>query len=285
MLELKFFTNKPLRMKSIILLLPLIFLFPSCYQDVIDIDLSDINIQVIIVGRVAVGSIEGQPYSNMVSISLPSNLSNTNEYLPIRDATVTISDNAGIVFELYEYSPGNYRNQNFSAVIGRTYTLNVITEGREYSAVSQMPSPLELDSVRFMNYMFYPYYISCYFKDRVNIEDYLLFRIFLNGVFTENYLYQDKYSDGQNITLDKFKFFANHGDDVTIQVISLDKNVYKYFSMLLDEDNFIDLGNLGEGEASDLFPALSFNPTTNLTNNALGYFSAQAITTYRLVVP
>jgi hypothetical protein len=65
------------------------------------------------------------------------------------NATVTVSDDEGNVYSLYNNGRGVYINSNFTGEIGRTYTLHVITQaGDEFvSSPEKMPEAFTIDSI------------------------------------------------------------------------------------------------------------------------------------------
>jgi hypothetical protein len=92
-------------------------------------------------------------------------------------------------------------------------------------------------------------------------------------------LYSDKYFDGKStpITINGRRFGENSfasGDTARVQLISIEKIMYDYYQVLHD---------ITEGEA-DLSSSAPSNPPNNISNGALGYFSATSIDEKTLVV-
>ena len=67
----------------------------------------------------------------------------------------------------------------------------------------------------------------------------------------------------------------HHGDSVTVILESIDANVYEYFRTLRQITR----------PQTGFQASVPGNPTTNLSNNALGFFSAQAVRQKTIVVP
>jgi hypothetical protein len=63
----------------------------------------------------------------------------TDQYLPVSGAEVAISDGSNI-FPLYENTPGIYLTDSLQGVVGGTYTLNIIAQGKMYLATDEMPA-------------------------------------------------------------------------------------------------------------------------------------------------
>jgi hypothetical protein len=82
-------------------------------------------------------------------------------------------------------------------------------------------------------------------------------------------LFSDKYVDGKQAVLEGPSFYAS-GTSTRVEVISIDKATYEYLRALEE------IVGLSGWEAPDLLQKNDYNPRTNLTHDALGYFSAQS---------
>jgi hypothetical protein len=75
--------------------------------------------------------------------------------------------------------------------------------------------------------------------------------------------------------LEQFIFGDNgiaNGDSLTVYLLSIDKEVYSYLSTL-------------ERIATPVFQVLTpYNPTSNISNNALGYFLAYSTDSIKAIV-
>ena len=93
-----------------------------------------------------------------------------------------------------------------------------------------------------------------------------------DSINTENYrLYDDQYSNGKVTELRVAR--ATQGDTFRIELMSLDKSTYGYYRTLSDllyQNPF--------------FGSTPANPNSNLSNGALGYFGACAISTRTIVI-
>ena len=67
---------------------------------------------------------------------------------------------------------------------------------------------------------------------------------------------------------------VNPGDTITVELLSIDKAAYDYYSTLRDILS-------SDRSATSLSPA---NPNTNLTNGPLGYFAAFTVDTKSIVL-
>lgn len=259
--------------KFSILITIIFLLLLSCYRDVIDLDLEDFEPQIVIEGII---SDQAGPYQ--VKITKTGGFNQLNNFPPVTGAEVIINDNFGKSEMLKEIRAGLYETQTLQGVPGRTYTLRVIAEGKEYSASSTMPEPLLLDFVSLQN-RGWGYVLICAFTDRQGIEDYCRLKIFKNGELLERYLYQGRFSDGEQYIIDDFDVTFNYNDNANVQLFTFNKATYEYFSML-------DSGEGGGDYDPELpeFVEISLaNPKTNLSNNALGHFSAYTIRNYNRI--
>ena len=280
-----------------ILIFTFCFSFCSNALEPITIDLIDVGPEIIIEGIITnqIG-----PYTVTVN-KKGDYLKFDEDFPPVTDANVTISDDMGNSESLSEISDGVYRTSIFQGYPGRTYTLKVITDGKEYKATSYMPHSIELDSLRFIRRSYYnsEYSMLFYFTDKEGIDDNYRFRVYRNGYLVNQYyhLYNDEFTDGEHITVDYYENITlNYYDYITVTIWSFDRAAYDFYNSMR---NIIDIAeinqeeeigpDIGNSEDEDAFapaflPVTLFNPTTNLTNNAIGYFSAINIRTFNFRV-
>ena len=160
------------------------------------------------------------------------------------------------------------------------YYLSVLANGREYIAESKFPQAIELDSVNLIRHESWrtTYRLIAYFNDHPGIEEYCLIDFYRNGehLWWEQILYNDRFRDGREIKLENLDTDFFLSDNIKIEVLTFDKAIYDYYSVMLetDEDN-------GDQSLIDLAAA---NPPSNISNSALGYFSAQAYRFYNITI-
>jgi Domain of unknown function (DUF4249) len=137
-------------MKSIqkIKLISLLLLLSSCVTQFIPKVNEDKELLVV------EGLITDQPDTNTIKLSRSLPLGKRSVANPLKGCTVTISDDLGNIFSLTEANAGSYFTDpaNFQGVIGRFYTLHIITNvannnhNYESSPVELKPVP-PIDSV------------------------------------------------------------------------------------------------------------------------------------------
>ncbi len=244
----------------------LIFLFYSC-QKVVTLKLNTIPPQIVIQGIVTDSA---GPYS--VTINQTVDFYADNVFPPVSGALVKISDDEGFTDTLIEFTPGIYSTNGLQGKPGHTYTLSVLAQNTNYSAVSTMPMPVKLDSVTFeLISGFGRQQINAIvnFQDPPGIANYYQFQEYINGeLLNKNiFIFDDRLSDGKYIsaTLRNDSSYLSMGDQLKVNMYSIDQNVYNYFLQLRQSS--------GTGAFNST--ASPANPTSNITGGALGYFSAQ----------
>ncbi|UCF62765.1 MAG: DUF4249 domain-containing protein [bacterium] len=246
----------------------------SCYRDIIDLDLESVDPQLVIEGNITdqVG-----PYQ--IRISKTGGYNQLNNFPRISGAEVFIHDNLGNSEMLGEAETGLYLSQSLHGRIGRTYSLQVQAEGKEYRANSKMPEALTLDFLTLQNHG-QEFILSCGFTDREGMVDFCRLKIYKNGELVEKYLYHGEYTDGEQIILDEFGVTFSRNDNIMVELLTITEETYEYLAMLNPDED----GGGYDSETPDFFPVSAANPKTNLSNNALGYFSAHTVRRYYKIV-
>jgi hypothetical protein len=247
-------------------------------QKVINVNLVEAAPSLVIEGLItdSVG-----PY--IVKISKSGSFFNQPILPPVSNATVVISDNTGIRDTLKEKLPGIYFTSKVQGIVGRTYSLVVISENISYSASSTMPRHVNIDALVLKKGQSQGIFgghgqnetrvdIHCLFSDPIDKNFYRI-KVYTNdSTSVENYkLYDDQYTNGEETDLEVRR--VNVGDVSIVELISLDKFTYDYYLTLRDLLH-----------ANPIFGSTPVNPTTNLTNGALGYFGACAISSKAIII-
>ncbi len=256
-------------------ILPLSLLALYACTKVINVDLNNAAPQIVIEGIIT-----NTPGPYQVQITKTVNFSESNTFPPVTGATVTIIDkNAGITDVLSETSAGIYTTHTIQGIPGRTYQLNISTGGQTYTASSTMPQPVTLDSVTFqhtdrlgnLDITNVPNY-----QDPAVIKNYYSFDQTVNGrKIKTTSVFDDRLSDGKYISLAlrNDSTYIKLGDTVTVKMNCIDKSTYDYFYTLVQVSG-------GSNFRSSASPS---NPVSNISNNALGYFTAFTTQTKKLI--
>ncbi|MDQ2751648.1 MAG: DUF4249 domain-containing protein [Bacteroidota bacterium] len=260
--------------KSFLIIFFFILLCFGC-KKVIRVDIKNTSSQIVITGMV---TNEPGPYT--VTLSRTANYTAENVFPPVSGATVVISS-TGTTDTLSEISAGIYTTHTIIGIPGDTYNLYVSSAGQIYTATSTMPQPVPLDSLGYVTDRKGDRYNAVvFFQDPPGIANYYEFIEYNNGVEFKNNrgvsVFSDRLSDGKYITHNLYDDSTdiNKGDTVTIQMNCVDVNVYNYFYQL----NLITDQNGFQSPTPD-------NPASNISNHALGYFSANTAQRRSVFVP
>ena len=224
--------------------------------------------------------IQGNIYDHagpfVVKISRSVNFYDPSTYPAVTGAKVIISDNLGHIDQLTERLPGIYVTSILLGIPHTTYNLKANIDGQTYSASSTMPEAVDISAITFQKSLFgKDIYPGINFADPPNISNYYRIIYAVNDVpYPDINVTDDKLSEGKTIayvirpadTDVKLK----SGDNVTMLLESVDEGVYEYFRTA---------GREGGQSAS---PA---NPTSNISNGALGYFNACSVRVHSAIVP
>lgn len=263
-------------MKNIISLLFISLLFTSC-EKVIELDYKSNQSNIIIEGNI---SNESGPY--FVKITKSISLSDTASYPTIDNAIVMISDNAGNNESLTPQGKGMYRTNTLKGIEGRTYTLTVKVEDQIYIAQSTMPQRVAFDGIKVEEFTFggeiernlIPTYL-----DPITKGNHYRFVLSVNQKpVNQHLILNDEVLNGVVNTL-KLEINDNDlklklGDVVTIKMQCIDNKVALFYNTLvLMADN---------GPGGSTTPS---NPPSNISNGALGIFSAHTAETKAITIP
>jgi hypothetical protein len=243
----------------------------SC-QEVITVNLNSISAKLVVEGNV-----NNMPGPYTIKLSTTTNYFGPAGTNPLSGAKVVIADNAGNADTLHEATPGNYLTSTLKGTIGSTYYLTITSSGKTYTAWSTMPDTVQIDSV---SYSLRPagrpgsgslpsYVVTLSFTDPPALGNNYGFRLFHNGVLlddiVDNRVINDKFINGnaQHYRLRNSALLI--GDSVQVDLVCFDKNAFDFYNTLK-----------GTLTAGGPFSAPPSNPTTNITNGALGTFGAYA---------
>lgn len=200
----------------------------------------------------------------------------------INNAEVKISDDLGNTY-IFENSnmEGYYHplsSASFQGIPNRTYTLDIRADGEHITGVESMLAPVVLESVAFQNY---PVAgdefkrVSCHFQDPEDAENYYLFKITDENPGLYNTLRSDLLFNGQftEVVMDRYR--GTQGEEISVQLLHINKEHYKYFSTLKSIE--VQTGPFGGGTPG--------NPNNTIEGNAIGFFCAATISTINIEIP
>lgn len=253
--------------------------FTSC-QKVIDIDVNSSSAQLVIEGNIT--NIRG---TQVISISRSVAYTQQNIYPAVSGADVRVTDNVGNNYKFNETQPGQYTFGGMRGQTGRTYTLTVKVDNNTYTAASVMPAPVQVDSLSLSKVTFGSSerkLITVNFTDPKGIVNQYRYVLRVNGK-TANRIYveDDRLTDGNLIKEDLYPYDNNDetedlksGDHASVEFQCIDKPIFNYWYTLRSQRRAGPNGGTTPG-----------NPPSNISNNALGYFSAHTYQTLDIVIP
>lgn len=258
--------------KSSALFILFITVFLTSCEKVIDIQLNDTEKKYVIEGVIT-----DKNGSCQVKITQTKNFSDNNNFAGVSGARVAITSGDGKTTYLNETTPGTYK-ANLRGKPGAQYKLDVTIDGKPYTAVSQMPAPVAIDSIYIMEVDMgseKDMMVNVVYNDPPGLGNAYRFVLSVNGqkvksIFERN----DDLSDGRRTTVTLMDHDTNlkKSDTVTVAMQCIDQNVYKYWY------------SLSQGATGNGYSASPANPVTNITGGALGYFSAHTVTERTMII-
>jgi len=258
-----------LLIKSISLLVVL-FVFGSC-EEIINVNLKNSSPKVVIESYIS-----NSDYPVMVKITKSQDYFNQSDFTPVKDAIVQL-EYLSVKERLSEKVAGYYVAARTKGVVGRTYTLNILTEGKTYIASVEVPPSVPIDTVYFRPGLFQNDSLNCVieFHDPAKTENFYRVKLFRNGRYAVNdyYLLTDSYSNGQKIVAPVYYRTFSPGDTVVVELLNLERSTWRYFK------------GLGESIQQGINSQAPGNPPSNFSGGALGIFGAWGSSTYRIILP
>ena len=228
------------------------------------------------------GNITNETGPYFVKITKSITLTTTETNPTIDTALVTISDNAGNNETLTPVGNGMYRTALLSGVQGRTYTLTVKAEGQTYTAQSTMPQQVPFDSIKVekltitgeVEFNIIPVYTDPIAKG----NNYRFVLSLNNKLVNQHFIQNDEVRNGlvntSRLEINDEDLEIKTGDTVDIKMQCIDKNVALFYTALA---LMADSGP-GGGTTPN-------NAPNNISNGALGIFSAHTVATKRVTIP
>ncbi len=124
-----------------------ILLLQSCTED-IKLDIIGAENKIVIEGSIE----NGKPAEIIVTRNSPVSKAVDYENILVKDAIAFVSnggftDTLRFTFDSASSIPLVYKGSSMIGVVGQTYNLTVIVDGKKYTATTTIPNPIALDSV------------------------------------------------------------------------------------------------------------------------------------------
>lgn len=264
-------------------------LFITSCTEKIDIDLGTTYQRFIVEGTITTDTMK-------YGIRLSKSIDYYNNVQPpsVSNAIVTIDDGFNVItLEENQQDPGYYETgENYFGVVGRTYTLEIeipeeINGYKTFSATSELKPVAPIDSIRVeYNEKWEVWELKIYAWDPPS-EDFYLFEVIKNGIeitdtITKRGISDDRYFNG-NFTFGAPVYFFHSdyepeavypGDTITLKMGGITKEYYNFLIELMDQT--FEYRN-------PLFSGPPANISSNISNEALGFFAAYS-TTYSTTI-
>uniref|UniRef100_UPI00404AAE4C DUF4249 domain-containing protein n=1 Tax=Gelidibacter sp. TaxID=2018083 RepID=UPI00404AAE4C len=258
-------------MKKLSLFFTLIIITISC-EDVIDVNLNNAEPRLVIDASINwFKGTTGNEQSIKLTLTAPYF---DDEIPPATGAQITITDTNNNSFQFVENTnTGIYNNNTFIPVIDETYTLTISYEGDIYTATETLKSVVPIEFVEQNDeggFSGEETELKAYYTDPANEENYYFFEFISNiPVIPSLEVYEDEFTDGNQI----FGFYTEEdleaGDEVTIRIYGTSQRFYNYMFILLQQNS--DEGG-GPFETQPATVRGNCINQTNSSNYPLGYF-------------
>ncbi len=277
--------NYPAVSFAIIIILTTGAFLSSC-QKVINLDLNSAAPQLVVEANIS-----DMPGPYYVKLSKTVNFNNINSIPAVSGATVEITDSSGNGEILTELTDGIYKTENLQGIPGQLYKLTINAEGQLYESTARMPYPVDSFSVQVLREAAdgssfggsgadqQPgYRVNFEIKDPAEYTNYYRFIVYYKNLqMSSRRVIDDQYHNGKIIS-DEFGLYDTinfePGAALVIELQNIDAGAYNFFRTLRD----------GISGMSFLSASPS-NPISNISNNALGYFSAYSVNLGYATIP
>jgi hypothetical protein len=277
-----------MRSQSILSFLALAVFFFSC-EEPFTIDTEQAPPRVVIDGLIT----DNAAYQQ-VAIKWTTNFYNKEKSPGIENAVVTVSDDAGNVFN-FVHNPSNHADSSgiyipetpFAGEIGKTYFLHVEIDGEVYEATDKMADVIPVDSLTVVpdedeqedpeiDGRFYE--VLLFAQEPQNERNFYLFKFYRNDSLTYDSETDIYFSDdellAENIDGVEAPIYYSKGDRAKVEVFSMSRVGFVFYN---------DLFNLLNNDGG-MFSPIPATPRTNLSNNALGFFHVGAVKTGEITI-
>lgn len=256
--------------KSPLIFLYSIFVLSSC-EEKVDLNLNADSGRVVIDAQLSdANSVQRIRVSQ--SVAFDAQVGST----AVKNAKVTVKDNLNQSFSFQHEKDGYYINRNFKPVVGRKYTLSVGVQKQQFTSSSSMPAYINVDATRVIEKEIAGktyFFIALSFKDPAKIANYYMYTLSINGKeFRFASAESDQFNDGLEVThyISDLERSLSSGDKITVRRYCVDVGTYNYWNGY---------------QSTNLSTAAPGNPKSNISNNALGYFSVATVKEYQLAIP
>lgn len=249
-----------------------ILCFMGSCEDIIEIEVDDASPKTVIEAVISHGG------PSFVYLTQSRALSENSRGLPIdKPASVRVVRGDGVVIPFIQMSQaGMYATQDIQNILPEyEYTLQVVIGDEAYTATDYLHPYIEVDSTGLGVRRVFDddiHYASLRFQDPAGIQNYYRYDVSINGGdFKFVSALNDRFNDGLQVVHEILSPEENlsPGDMMRVRRSIISRSVYRFWN---------DLQSVNPGSVA---PA---NPRSNISNGALGYFSACSSQTYDFTI-
>jgi hypothetical protein len=276
--------------RFILVLAMLSIFFNSCTEEM-DIPLDESYTRLVVEG-----SITTDTMAHIVRLTTTTSYYYPEAPPPVEGATVTIFDGIDTI-HLNELSSGLYStDSDYFGIPGRTYSLFIhlkepVGGYSEYSASSYLHDIPELDSIGLLLHHDWGeqgvWEVKCYVQEPPTVDFYRFLIYKNNKPFTDNIKYwfvtDDKFFNGSYANGAAVSYLRqanpyeslNIGDTIAVEADNISREYYNYILQVQAEVQ----------GPNPMFGGPPANPRGNVSNGAIGFFSAYDLTRRSTITP
>ncbi len=245
-------------------IVPLIILSLIACEKVIDVDLNTSDPKTVIDA-----SLCAEDSTHLIFLSQSGRFTDAQGLALVSGAIITISDEGGNSASFTEFDSGIYFLQNYPLTTGNTYSLEVVNGEEVITASSFLHPKIEIDSLFFEEEQFAgppsektKYTVRILFQDPAGVPNYYRQALVVNDTLDKGFrVANDDLTDGNERNLGYFGKQVKVGDEVKVDLWTIDQAAFNYFKTMDDISS-------GSGFVS----ATPYNPISNLSGG-LGNFT------------
>lgn len=244
------------------------------------VDEIDLNLDKELNNRLIVeGTITDNDTIQTIQLTLTASYDSDKPCPPATGAVVSVSDGSS-TFLFNETKPGIYQSYGLIGVVGKTYILKILYNGKTYEASSKMHEGFPIDSIVVKRF---PYgmpanqphaEVLIWGQESPDPDQFYLFQYAINGEWKDTLIQQGLFTDflsnGAYFDGVSIGIFASYEETVTVQARSI--SVEEQYFWFLDACIWNVMPNM-------FFSPPPANVHGNISNGAFGYFRASSIHT------
>ena len=260
-------------LRHIILLLITVAILTSC-EEIIDIDLRSVD------PALSVEAVILEDDFCSVTLALTTDYFDSGIPVPVDDAEITLSSSIAESETLSPQGNGVYSGSLIKGKPGVTYYIIIEYKEKIITGSTYLPAETEIVSLVAEPFPYQdpgeePFFLlKLTFKDDPVESNYYMLRIFRNDtLMKENIsLISDSFNNSGELEYTEWRYWFRSGDRARVELCSIENQLYRYFS------------EVNEMTGQGFSFSTPYNPRSDLSGNALGYFGSWSSTSAILQV-